>query len=148
MSEIIVRPLEARDHEDWDPLWRGYLTFYKTVIADEVRAVTWGRLLDPAEPMKGALAFRDGVAVGLVHHIQHRSCWTVGDYVYLQDLYVDEQLRGGGVGRALIEFVYAHARATGCARVHWLTHETNQTAMQLYDRIADRSGFVQYRKIL
>ncbi|HLZ65143.1 MAG TPA: GNAT family N-acetyltransferase [Aliidongia sp.] len=148
MSEITVRPLQAGDHDRWDPLWRGYLTFYKTTIADEIRAVTWKRLLDPAEPMKGALAFRGGEAVGLVHHIQHRSCWTVGDYIYLQDLYVDERLRGGGVGRALIEFVYAHARAIGCARVHWLTHETNQDAMKLYDRIADRSGFVQYRNLL
>lgn len=148
MSELAVRPLQAADHDRWDELWRGYLTFYKTSIADEIRAVTWARLLDPAEPMKGALAIRDGVAIGLVHHIRHRSCWTVGDYVYLQDLFVDESLRGGGVGRALIEFVYAHARAAGCSRVHWLTHETNQDAMKLYDRIADRSGFVQYRKIL
>lgn len=148
MSEVIVRPLEPGDHSAWDPLWLGYLAFYKTVIADEIRAVTWSRLLDPAEPMKGALAFRDGVAVGLVHHIRHRSCWTVGDYIYLQDLFVDPHLRGGGVGRALIEHVYAIGRATGCSRVHWLTHETNQDAMKLYDRIADRSGFVQYRKIL
>ena len=148
MTAITVRPLEPGDHAVWDPLWRGYLTFYQTAIADDVRAITWARLLDPAEPMKGGLALRDGVAVGLVHHIRHRSCWTVGDYIYLQDLYVDVQLRGGGVGRALIEFVYAYARANGCSRVHWLTHETNLDAMKLYDRIADRSGFVQYRKIL
>ena len=148
MSATTVRPLEPGDHDVWDPLWRGYLSFYKTAIADDIRAVTWSRLLDPAEPMKGALAFRDGVAVGLVHHIRHRSCWTVGDYVYLQDLFVAEGLRGGGVGRVLIDHVYAIARASGCDRVHWLTHETNLDAMKLYDRIADRSGFVQYRKIL
>ena len=147
-SALVVRPLEPGDHDAWDPLWRGYLTFYETVIPDEVRAVTWRRLLDPAEPMKGAVALRDGIAVGIVHHIRHRSCWTVGDYVYLQDLFVAQSERGGGVGRALIEHVYAAARAAGCARVHWLTHETNRTAMKLYDRIADRSGFVQYRKIL
>jgi GNAT superfamily N-acetyltransferase len=145
---VTVRPLEAGDHAVWDPLWRGYLTFYKTAIADEIRAVTWSRLLDPAEPMKGALALRHGQAIGIVHHIRHRSCWTVGDYIYLQDLFVDERVRGSGAGRALIEHVYAHARATGAARVHWLTHETNTDAMKLYDRIADRSGFVQYRKIL
>ena len=145
---VTVRPLEAGDHAVWDPLWRGYLTFYKTALADEVRAVTWSRLLDPAEPMKGALALRDGVAVGLVHHIRHRSCWTVGDYIYLQDLFVAETARGTGAGRALIEHVYAHARATDASRVHWLTHETNTDAMKLYDRIAERSGFVQYRQIV
>ena len=148
MTVLTVRPLELGDHEVWDPLWRGYLAFYKTAIADEIRAVTWARLLDPAEPMKGALAVQDGIAVGLVHHIRHRSCWTVGDYIYLQDLFVAEGVRGSGAGRALIEHVYAIARSTGCDRVHWLTHETNQDAMKLYDRIADRSGFVQYRKIL
>lgn len=148
MTAITVRPLEPGDHAVWDPLWRGYLTFYQTAIADDVRAITWARLLDPAEPMKGGLALRDGVAVGLVHHIRHRSCWTVGDYIYLQDLFVAESVRGGGAGRALIEHVYEIARSTGCNRVHWLTHETNQDAMKLYDRIADRSGFVQYRKLL
>jgi GNAT superfamily N-acetyltransferase len=83
-----------------------------------------------------------------VHHIRHRSCWTIGDYVYLQDLFVSPEARGSGVGRKLIEYVYALARAAGCSRVHWLTHETNTDAMLLYDRIADRSGFVQYRRAL
>ena len=84
----------------------------------------------------------------MVHFIYHRSCWTSGDYVYLQDLYVAEGLRGGGFGRRLIEFVYEHAQTHGGSRVHWLTHETNTEAMKLYDRIGDRSGFVQYRKLL
>jgi len=86
--------------------------------------------------------------VGLVHYIQHRSCWTVGDYVYLQDLFVDPDVRGTGLGRALIEHVYAQAAETGASRVWWLTHESNAQAMLLYDRIADKSGFVQYRKVL
>jgi hypothetical protein len=84
--------------------------------------------------------------VGLVHHIRHRSCWTIGDYLYLQDLFVSPEARGAGIGRKLIEYVYELGRAEGCARVHWLTHETNTDAMLLYDRIAERSGFVQYRR--
>ena len=87
-------------------------------------------------------------AIGLVHHIQHRSCWTVGDYCYLQDLFVDPAARGNGVGRKLIEHVYAAGAAQGCSRVYWLTHESNVEAMLLYNRIAERSGFVQYRKSL
>jgi len=86
--------------------------------------------------------------VGLVHHIRHRSCWTTGDYCYLQDLFVSPALRGSGIGRKLIEHVYAEASRAGCARVYWLTHETNATAIRLYDRVAERSGFVQYRKNL
>jgi GNAT superfamily N-acetyltransferase len=146
IESIQIRPLSADQHAAWLPLWRGYQAFYKTDIAPEVSAVTWSRLLEPAEPMGAALAWNGSTAVGMVHHIRHRSCWTTGDYVYLQDLFVSPEARGGGVGRKLIEYVYEFARAAGCARVHWLTHESNANAMLLYDRIAERSGFVQYRR--
>lgn len=146
-AEIEIRPLRDEDHAAWLPLWRGYQAFYKVDIAADVTAISFARLVDPAEPMGGALAWDGPRAIGLVHHIRHRSTWTVGDYVYLQDLYVDAEVRGGGTGRKLIEYVYALARAAGCSRVHWLTHETNTDAMVLYDRIGDRSGFVQYRKL-
>ncbi|WP_437879410.1 N-acetyltransferase family protein [Pseudomonas sp. LRF_L74] len=142
-----IRPVSADDHAAWLPLWKGYQRFYKTDIPEATSAETWQRFLDPSEPINAALAWQDGRAVGLVHFIFHRSTWTVGNYCYLQDLYVDETLRGGGIGRQLIEYVYAQARAEGASRVHWLTHETNIDAMQLYNRIADRSGFVQYRKV-
>jgi GNAT superfamily N-acetyltransferase len=147
-ADIVIRPIRREDHDAWYPLWRGYQEFYKVDIAKEVSATTFERLLDPAEPVKGWLAWQGARAVGLVHTIQHRSTWTVGNYCYLQDLFTAPDLRGGGVGRKLIEHVYAVAKEAGCARVYWLTHETNETAMQLYDRIADKSGFVQYRRVL
>ncbi len=68
--------------------------------------------------------------------------------VYLQDLFTDASVRGQGVGRALIEHVYAQAKALGAGKVHWLTHESNAQAMVLYDQVADKPGFVQYRKNL
>lgn len=147
-SAVEIRPISAADHAAWLPLWQGYQRFYKTSIDEATTAVTWQRFLDTAEPMYAALAWRDGVAIGMVHFIYHRSCWTQGDYVYLQDLYVAEGLRGGGIGAQLIEHVYADARANGASRVHWLTHESNSDAMKLYERIADKSGFLQYRRIL
>jgi GNAT superfamily N-acetyltransferase len=143
-----IRPVTEAQHDAWLPLWRGYQAFYKTDIAPEVSEVTWKRLLDPTEPMGAALAWSGAEAVGLVHHIRHRSCWTIGDYLYLQDLFVSPAARGAGVGRKLIEYVYDIAQAAGCSRVHWLTHETNTDAMLLYDRIAERSGFVQYRRAI
>ena len=147
MSTLQIRLVSAADHAAWLPLWQGYQRFYNADIAPEVSALTWQRFLDSAEPMFAALAWQDGVAVGLVHWIFHRSCWTVSDYCYLQDLYVAETVRGGGVGRALIEQVYAAAQAAGANRVHWLTQEDNAQARQLYDRIASRSGFIQYRQL-
>ena len=144
---IQIIPIAADQKSQWLPLWRGYQSFYKVDIPEIISDVTWHRLLDPAEPMGAALAWHGGKAVGLVHHVQHRSCWTVGDYCYLQDLFVAEDARGTGTGRKLIEYVYEFAKAKGCSRVHWLTQETNTDAMILYDKVADRSGFIQYRKL-
>lgn len=147
-TAVSIRPLSPDDRASWLPLWRGYQSFYKVDIPAEVSEVTWRRLNDPLEPMAGALAWSDGAAVGLVHHVHHRSCWTTADYCYLQDLFVAAECRGAGVGRQLIEYVYARARDQGLNRVYWLTHETNSEAMRLYERIAERSGFVQYRHLL
>lgn len=143
-----IRIAHESDFDQWLPLWKGYQTFYKTDIPDAATATTWARFHDPAEPMHCAVAEEDGRLIGMVHTIQHRSCWTVGDYIYLQDLFTDPACRGKGVGRALIEYVYARAAEAGASRVWWLTHESNAQAMLLYDRIADKSGFVQYRKVL
>jgi GNAT superfamily N-acetyltransferase len=145
---VSIRKLAATDFAAWEPLWQGYLVFYKTSVPASTTELTFQRLTSGTEPMGGFLAFDGDRAVGMVNWITHRSCWTPGDYCYLQDLFAAPDIRGKGIGRALIEAVYAEAKARGCSRVHWLTHETNTEAMQLYDRIGDKSGFVQYRKIL
>ena len=145
---IEIRSVRASDLGSWLPLWRGYQAFYRTDIPDEATHLAWTRLLDPGEPMFAALAEDQGRAVGLVHWILHRSTWTPGPYCYLQDLFVLPEARGSGIGRRLIEHVYLEARQAECSRVYWLTHETNTEAMLLYDRIAERSGFVQYRKAI
>ena len=147
-DNVIVRNLIAADQDAWLPLWRGYQQFYEAEIPAETTRVTWARILDPSEPVFGAVALAGDRAVGMVHWLFHRSCWTVGSYCYLQDLYVAQDHRGSGVGRKLIEHVFAAARDAGCAKVYWLTLETNANAMLLYDRIARRSGFVQYEKTL
>jgi GNAT superfamily N-acetyltransferase len=145
---MIVRPLAAADRAQWQPLWQGYLEFYKAEVAPAVSEVTFARLTGGGEPMGGFIATDGDAAVGIVHWLTHRSCWTVEDYCYLQDLFVAPGRRGGGNGRKLIEAVYDKARVLGCSRVYWHTHETNAVAMKLYDGVADRPGFVQYRKIL
>jgi GNAT superfamily N-acetyltransferase len=148
MPDLTIRTLRSDERVAWEPLWQGYLTFYKARVAPEVTDATWARLQDEAEPMHVLGAFADGRLVGIVHYIFHRSTWTTGDYVYLQDLFTAEEARGKGAGRALIEAVYERAKAAGASRVHWLTQENNATARALYDEVADRSGFIQYRKML
>jgi len=145
---IEIRPVPPSERDAWEPLWSGYLAFYETAVAPEVTDTTWRRLHDPAEPMHVLGAYIDGALIGIVHYLFHRSTWTVGDYCYLQDLFTTPEARGLGAGRALIEAVTERAREAGASRVYWLTHEANATARFLYDRVADRPGFIQYRRIL
>lgn len=142
-----IRAIRADERADWEPLWKGYQAFYKVVISEPTTAMTWARLHDPAEPMEVLGAYMGGRLCGIVHYLFHRSCWTIGDYCYLQDLFVAEGVRNLGLGRALILAVEERARAAGASRVYWLTHETNTDARALYDRLAERSGFIQYRKL-
>ena len=143
-----IKSIGPRDKPAWLPLWRGYQAFYKVDIAAAVTQSTWFRMLDPSEPVHGALAVLDGKAVGLVHFLFHRSTWTVSNICYLQDLFVTPGNRSLGIGERLVAHVYEQARIAGCPEVYWLTHETNTTAMKLYDRVAKRDGFVQYSKTL
>lgn len=146
-SRDTIRPLGAADAAIWLPLWQAYLTFYEAELPEKVTQATWRRLLDPGESVHGALAIdENGRAVGLVHWLFHRSTWAVEDYCYLNDLFVADSQRGKGVGRALIAHVHADAAARGASEVYWLTHETNRTAQRLYDAVAERAGFIQYRQ--
>ena len=141
-----IRPLTATDRQAWAPLWAGYLEFYHATVAADVSELTFARLLDSAEPMFCLVAEADGRVIGIVHCVLHRSTWWGGLYLYLQDLFVVRDVRGSGAGRALIEAVYARADELDAERVYWLTHESNATARLLYDRVAERSGFIQYRR--
>jgi len=145
--DVVIRPVGPDERAAWEPLWAGYLAFYKTSVPAATTDVTWSRFHDATEPMFLLGAYVDGRLTGIVHYLFHRSTWTPGNYCYLQDLFVADSARGLGLGRALIEAVYAKAKEAGASRVHWLTHETNAQARILYDRIAERPGFIQYRKV-
>jgi GNAT superfamily N-acetyltransferase len=149
MFSVEIRPLVPADRPAWEPLWAGYQTFYEAQIPVATSDMTWSRFHDPAVPMHalGAFTAEDGRLVGIVHYLYHYSCWTTGPYCYLQDLFTAPEARGHGVGRALIEAVAAAAQAAGASRIYWLTHETNTHAMILYDKVAARSGFIQYRRM-
>ena len=146
-DSLTIRPLEAGDEAAWRALWTGYLTFYEASVPEEVYGSTFARLLgDDPQDFRGLLALVDGVPVGLVHYIFHRHCWRIENVCYLQDLYAAPEARGMGVGRALIEAVYAAADAEGAPSVYWMTQEFNATARQLYDRIGTVTPFVKYQR--
>lgn len=145
MNAITIRSYEQSDHADWHRLWTAYLDFYETKLPEEVYASTWQRLFSNGEyEPKGFIAHLDGKAVGLTHYLYHRSGWSLVNNCYLQDLFADPSARGKGVGAALIEAVKQEAGKIGIANVYWMTHETNATARKLYDRVARRTGFIEY----
>jgi GNAT superfamily N-acetyltransferase len=152
MSALLVRPVVRADYDQWLPLWDGYNAFYDrhggTALDPAITATTWARFFDPDEPVHALVAEANGQLVGLTHYLFHRSTTAIAAICYLQDLFTNDAARSHGVGRALIEGVYARASEAGAPRVYWQTHETNSTAMQLYDRIAERSGFLVYRNLL
>ena len=141
-----IASLTAADEHEWRPLWDAYLVFYESELPDEVTQDVFRRLV-AGDGIHGALARDDdGRAVGLVHWLFHPSTWSIGPYCYLEDLYVWAEVRGAGVGRALIEHVTDEARRASAAKVYWLTQETNATARTLYDRLARLTGFVHYER--
>ena len=145
--QITIRPLAHEDEAAWRRLWTDYLTFYKSTVPEAVYVSTFARLLgDAPEDFSAFVADQDGQLVGLVHYLFHRHCWRVENVCYLQDLYAAPEVRGQGVGRKLIEAVYAAADAAGAPSVYWLTQDDNQTAQQLYDRIAKKTNFIKYQR--
>lgn len=146
---IIVRPIEIADFKPWLALWVGYNKFYgrfgPTALPDAVTQITWQRFFTPSEPVYAMVAVMDGEVVGLAHYLFHRSTSAIDDNAYLQDLFTAESMRGRGVARALISGVYAAAQAHGVNRLYWHTHETNVTAQKLYDKLAQKTGFIVYR---
>lgn len=142
----MIRPAAPADFEQWLPLWEGYNTFYERTVPAEVTRMTWTRFFDAYEPMHAVVAEENGRLLGLVHYLFHRNTAMIAPTCYLQDLYTAAEARGQGIGRALIEAVYERAQAAGSPRVYWMTQESNTTARKLYDRVAERSGFIQYRR--
>ena len=147
MGMLIIRPLEQSDHAAWRRLWTAYQAFYERVLPDEVFETTWQRLFDDGlyEP-KCLVAALDGKVIGLTHYLFHRNCSAIANNCYLQDLYADPDVRGTGVGRALIEAVYAKADEAGTPNVYWMTEDFNETARKLYDRIAKLTPFIKYQR--
>lgn len=147
LPSLRIRPLEEADRPAWEVLWNGYLIFYRVELTAKVTETTWRRLLDHDRDMYGLGALNAaGELVGFVHYLFHPVTWSITDRCYLEDLYVSEQERGTGVGRALIEAVYAAGDARGADQVYWLTQESNAAARRLYDRVGQLTPFVKYRR--
>jgi GNAT superfamily N-acetyltransferase len=145
---VRIRALAAKDKAAWLPLFKGYIAFYKATVADDIIEATWRRMIEGAPDFHiGLVAVNDDDRpIGIAHILFHRSTWSATHYCYLEDLFVEPTLRAAGIGRALIEAVYREADARGCSRTYWMTQEFNYRARGLYDQMATKTPFVQYRR--
>ena len=144
----LIRPIQPSDYSAWVELWCAYLAFYETKLSQHVYKNTFQRLLDPEYPsMGGLIAVFEGRAVGFVHYIYHDHCWKTAQTCYLQDLFTITEMRGKGIGRALIMAVYEQAQHDGADGVYWMTQSFNETARRLYDRVATRTPFIKYQGV-
>ena len=144
-ASVSTRPLLESDKDRWLEPWAGYLSFYKTVLSAEQTELTWQRIHDVEFNLNGLVAEVDGKVIGFTHYLYTPSTWTANQYCYLEDLFVDETVRGAGAGRSLIDAVIVAARAKMSGRVYWTTQESNTRARVLYDSYSPASEFVQYR---
>jgi GNAT superfamily N-acetyltransferase len=147
MSEIEIRPLLTADEQSWRDMWQTYLNFYEQELEPEVTDSLFKRLLSDGFH-NAFVAINDGILIGFVHYVFHDSTWSIGQVCYLEDLFVNETIRGGGAGRKLIEAVYsaADAEPDASGKVYWHTNENNERARKLYDRIGVLSDYVRYER--
>ncbi len=146
-KDILIRPLRSDDETEWRRLWTAYLAFYETEVSEEVFQTAFSRLLsDQAGEFNGLIAELDGKPVGLIHFLYHRFLWSVEDTCYLMDLYADPDIRGKGIGRALIEEAHRIAGEAGVPSSYWMTQEFNYKGRMLYDQLAEKTPFIVYEK--
>jgi GNAT superfamily N-acetyltransferase len=146
-TQLHIRPLRDEDRTEWADMWSDYLAYYETTLPQEIYDSSFARMLgDEPRDFHGLVAEKGGRLLGLTHFVYHRHGWKIEDVCYLQDLYARPDARGTGVGRALIEAVYATAARDGAPCVYWLTQDFNETARKLYDRIGVLTPFVKYQR--
>ncbi len=146
MTEVTIRRFAPADRVRWETLWQGYNIFYKRSVEQRVTDRLWSRLTENSGEPFGFAAEMGGEVVGLAHYFFVSSTSDWNPRCYLQDLFADPEIRGKGVGRALIEAVYSEADRREAAQTYWLTQDFNETARKLYDRLAHATPFIKYQR--
>lgn len=143
--EISIVLVQASDYSEWLSRWVNYQQFYGVTLSEETTASTWARFFDTDQPLYCAVAKQGQSLIGFVHYVFHPSTWSVDDFCYLEDLFVDKRSRGKNIGKQLIEYVKQQADERQCGRLYWHTQEKNITAQRLYDWVAEKPGVIEYR---
>lgn len=141
---IEIREAGPQDKEQWLQLWEGYTKFYGSPQPQDVTEYTWQRLLDTASSLLGRVAVADGKVVGFAICVLHEGTWVKTPICYLEDLYVDPQVRGRGIARTLMQSLQVEGIEKGWSRLYWHTR-TDNPARRLYDEFTPADDYVRYR---
>jgi GNAT superfamily N-acetyltransferase len=143
-SDVRVRPAEPADEARWRELFDAYTRFYEREPDLEISRQTWSRIQSPGSPVYAIVAEHDGAVVGIANYLLHENTSSLHQACYLQDLFVDPAIRGRGIGKALIDWLWAETQAQGWGVLYWQTRENNYRARTLYDTYTPHSGFLRY----
>ena len=146
MDDITIAPPQAGDKADWRRLYEGYATFYKRPMNDDIAERVWSWVTGGSGVLEAFVA-RDGKGrvVGLAHFRPMPRPLTGTMAGFLDDLFVDPELRGRGIGEKLIEALKGEGRRRGWTIIRWLTADDNYRARFLYDQHATRTGWITYQ---
>ena len=146
-APAVISLVREEDLEDLLPLMRAYCDFYEVAPPDEaLLALSRALLADPEREGVQLLA-RDlrGRAVGFATVYWTWQTLAASRLAVMNDLYVAEHARGGGIAEALIEECRALAAAHGATRLAWQTARDNVRAQAVYDRVGGvRSEWLDY----
>ncbi len=143
-APFTIRDAQTADEADWRRLWAAYLRFYEEPLPEAVTATTWDRILDPASSMSARFAATEAGLAGFCICVRHACTWTILPVCYLEDLFVEENRRHLGLGRALIDDAIRRTREAPCSRLYWHTRADNAAARRLYDTLAPADDVVRY----
>jgi GNAT superfamily N-acetyltransferase len=141
-----IRPIRPDELEEALPLIAGYQRFYLAEPDPERNRAFFSRFLEPSEEGLLLGAWVEGKLVGFATIYWMHSSTRADDIGLLNDLFVTEDGRGAGVGRALIRASAEAARGAGKAHLEWFTAIDNARAQRLYDSLpeAERSAWYAY----
>ncbi len=145
---MIFREIRPSDRAAWEPLWAGYLEFYKHSLSAEQTELTWNRFFDNAVRLHGFVAELDGVVVGFAHCWFNHTTWLDKADLYLEDLFVSPDYRRRGLGEFLIQGCADFAHSSGASRLYWQTQRSNVSAQKLYYKVAALSEYIIFEKVL
>lgn len=141
---VTVRALREDDYPLWRTLWDGYTHFYDCELDESVTASTWQRALNPDSALFCRVAEIEGKVVGFALCVLHDGTWSTAPICYLEDLFVDAEVRGAGAGKALIDALMEEGKREGWSKLYWVTRQNNP-ARKLYDKFGEADDYVRYR---